>query len=165
MKKHLHLIGIFTLALAMAFSSCKKDDDDDNGGNSTKDILTSGSWKISALTINPGIDAGGGIVITDFFSMMPDCTKDDLMMFKDDGTLIFDEGPTMCVPGSPQQTEGSWTLSSDNKTLTIKESGEDDIVVTITEVSSSTMKGTFTEEEDFGAGLQTYTYSITMAKQ
>lgn len=164
MKKHLHLIGIFTLALAMAFTSCKKDDDDDNNGNSTTDHLTSGAWKTTAMTVDPGIDFGGGFIVTDFFTMMPDCSKDDLITFQSGGKVIFDEGATKCVPNDPQTSEGTWSLASDDKTLTIKEPGEADVVVTITEISSSTMKGTFSMTDDLGAGTQTYTITITMAK-
>jgi hypothetical protein len=163
MKKHFQLFGILLFAMALVFSSCKKDEDDNNNGNSTVDHLTSGAWKITAMMVDPGIDLGGGIVITDFFTMMPACSKDDLITFHSDGKIIFDEGATKCVPSDPQTTEGTWTLSGDNKTLTMKEPGEDDIVVTITEISSSMMKGTYTMDEDFGAGTQTYTITITMA--
>lgn len=163
MKKHLQLAGILMLVMAFAVSSCKKDDEDDS--NNVKDILTSGNWKITAMTVDPGVDFGGGFVINDLYSMMPAYTKDDFVTFQSDGKVIFDEGPTKYQPSDPQTTEGTWSLSSDNKTLTIKEPGEDDMVVTITEISSSTMKGNYVMEEDFGAGTQTYTVSITMSKQ
>jgi len=164
MKKHLKLFGIFVFALALAMSSCKKDDDDDNGGSSTTDYLTSGAWKTTSMTVAPGIDFGNGVPITDFFAMMPACSKDDLITFQSGGKVIMDEGPTKCVPTDPQTSEGTWSLSSDNKVLTVKEPGEPDVVVTISEISNSMIKGTYTMEEDFGAGLQTYTITITMSK-
>lgn len=157
-----------TLVMAMAFTSCKKDEDDDNNNNGNKttaDYLTTGTWKTTSMKIYPAIDYGGGFIIDDFMMVLPDCTTDDLMTFKANGTLENDEGPTKCNPGDPQTTDdATWSLSSDDKLLTIVEPGEPTFTVTITEINDTMMKGTYTMDEDFGQGTQTYTITITLGR-
>jgi len=165
MKKHLQFIGIFTLVISLAFASCdKKDDDNDNPSKSTSEYLTAGNWKITAMTIDPGIDIGG-LVITDFFTMTPACSKDDLTRFNSNGTITDDEGPTKCDQNDPQTTtEGTWVLSADNKTLTITDPEEAPIDLTIVSINDSSFTGTYTLEEDFGTGLMTYTITVSMTR-
>lgn len=164
MKKAFQLLPILALVFSLSFVSCSSDDDgDDNPSKTTSEYLTSGSWKVSAMTIDPGLNFGG-VVITDFFAQIPACTQDDLTNFQSDGTVVFDEGATKCNPNDPQTTSGTWTLASDNKTMTVKEPGEEDLVITISSINDTGMTGTFTMEEDFGAGMATYTITVSFVK-
>ncbi|MFT5480971.1 MAG: hypothetical protein ACI9NN_001939, partial [Bacteroidia bacterium] len=44
----------------------------------------------------------GGIQITDIYSQLNDCSKDDLNKYETDKTGVYDEGTTKCDPTDPQ---------------------------------------------------------------
>lgn len=47
------------------------------------------------------------------------CSLDDIMIFKSDKKLAFDEGATKCDPTDPQQvTDGTWSYDKTTKVLT-----------------------------------------------
>jgi len=146
----------------LTFTACKKDED---SPKTAKDYLTAGFWKMTAGTIDPGIDFGG-TVITDFYAFLDACEKDDLTRFNADGTITDDEGATKCDPDDPQTTtDGSWVLSADNKTVTMSYPGEDPTSMTIGTLNESTFVGTYTIVEDFGGGPVSYTFTITLKLQ
>lgn len=114
--------SLSVIALAFFFigtlGSCKKDE------KSKTELLTHHSWIIKSHTINPAIDLGTGVLITDLYAnefFYPACTKDDFMTFKDNGQVISDEGATKCSAGAPQTTTQSWTFNSDETVITISE--------------------------------------------
>ncbi|MCB2219744.1 MAG: lipocalin family protein [Bacteroidetes bacterium] len=168
MKNTILKSGILLIAMALVFAGCKKDEnDDDNPQNSktTSEYLTGGYWKVTAMSIDPGIGFGG-VVITDFYSQMPPCVKDDLVKFNSDGSITDDEGATKCDVNDPQTSnDGTWVLSQDNQSVTVDYPDEDAITFTIIDLNDSTFKGSYTAIEDFGSGPLTYTYTITMTKQ
>jgi hypothetical protein len=169
MKKQFRILGLLLLAMAFVVSSCNKDDDDDNnnGNKTTTEYLTSGSWRITAMVLDPPLDLGNGLVITDLYQspMLPQCAKDDYFTLHADGKVTFDEGPSKCDPADPQTTEGTWTLSDDEKTLTMKEPGEEDITMTISGVNDDTFTGTTTMEIDLGTGQpMMLTINVTAVK-
>ncbi len=120
------------MVAALAFAtSCKKDEDEkSNSPAKTKtELLTSGSWKITSLIL-------GG---TDLWPSQDACDKDDLAIFKTDGTYIDDEGATKCDPADPQQTTSTWKFTNNETVLeidgdagTIKELTESKLVIEAT---------------------------------
>jgi hypothetical protein len=94
---------LFIFALTLTVPSCKKDETI----KSVKEILTSKSWKMSSSKQN-GVE------------IIEDCTKDDIITFATDGTFTTTVGSTTCYYGETGNS-GTWTLSSDGKTLTIDE--------------------------------------------
>ena len=166
MKKIIKKIGWVSLILLLAVSACKKDEETPaEPQKSTKDYLTAGYWKTTAMTIDPGINIGG-TVITDFFAQMLPCTKDDLTRFETNGKITDDEGATKCDPNDPQTTtDGNWVLAADNKSVTISYPGEDPITVVFSTINATTLSGTYTVIEDFGSGPLTYAFTVTMALQ
>lgn len=166
MKKHILHAGLILVAMAFVFTSCKKDDDDDPSTNSktNEEYLTSGYWKITAMTIDPGVSIGG-TTITDIFSQFPPCAKDDLIKFNSNGTITDDEGATKCDINDPQTTnDGTWVLSQDKKSVTVDYPDEDAFTMTFIEISDTKMKGSYTAVEDWGSGPLTYTYTVTFGK-
>lgn len=163
MKFNLRTIGLLSFAFMLTIAACKKDDDTP-ATPTTKEYLTAGNWKVTAMTIDPGVDFNGTL-FTDFYSMMPTCSKDDLMLFNVNGTVTDDEGATKCDPDDPQtQTDGTWALSSDNKTLTVTYP-DDTVVLTISTINGTTIVGTYSMVEDFGDGDVTYLVTITFTLQ
>lgn len=99
---------IRTAFLAMAtmafFSSCKKDKDDDNTGNGKTDLITNGSWKISAVHEKLGENPWVDITAQEY----EDCELDDRIQFSKPNIVTTDEGATKCDPSNPQTDTGTW---------------------------------------------------------
>ncbi|MCF8367689.1 MAG: lipocalin family protein [Bacteroidales bacterium] len=166
MNTKIKLLGLLSFAVIL-LSSCSKSDDEPAGDTpkTTTEKLTSGNWKVTAMTIDPGINFFGTIY-TDFYAQMEACEKDDLIKFNSNGTITDDEGATKCDANDPQATtEGTWVLSADNSQLTIDYPDEDPITMTIITLNATTFKGSYTIMEDFGEGIQTYTLTTTMSLQ
>ena len=163
MKNYLKIISLFVIVFAIALTSCKKEE---ITTKTPTEYLTAGNWKVTGMTINPGIEVLG-VVVTNIYALgVQDCTKDDLITFNTDGKLTEDEGPTKCDPDDPQTTnDGTWTLSDDGKTLTILYPGDDPEIATITTLNGTNLIITSTLIEDFGLGTNTYTATITMTLQ
>ncbi len=159
----LSLLGIGLLSLG----SCKKEEE---AAPTRKSLLTAGTgtWKLTASTISPGINVGG-TTITDFYGQMDACEKDDLFIFTSASANNYkeEEGATKCDPADPQiAATGNWTMSSDEKKLSITSTETGETVseteeVTISSMTSTQMVGTFTEEID---GIN-YTLTATWTKQ
>ncbi|MCF8238393.1 MAG: lipocalin family protein [Saprospiraceae bacterium] len=118
--KIFQILGLGLLAISLTMGACKKDDDT----QSTSDILIEGKWDLTAATINPGVEIFPGIVVNDLLIDEEPCDADDLTIFNADGSSAGDEGATKCDPSDPQNyNNGTWSLSSDEKTLTISIEG------------------------------------------
>jgi hypothetical protein len=143
-------LNLFLIAIvALAMGSCKKD-------KTVSELLTTGSWKFTVITIDPGIDLdGSGSLVTDLFAQLDACDKDDLTIFKSGGISNYDEGAVKCDSSSPQTTTGTWVLSADEKTLTFD--GESWQILSL---DDSTLKVKYAE--DYGSGV-TYTITATLS--
>ncbi len=104
MKKHLYTI----LGLLIFFSSCKKE--------KTKDELLLGDWRMNALTADPP-QVVNGVVITDWYSQLEDCDKDNYYTFNSNKTYKFDEGATNCDSLDPQNISGNWQFLNNETEL------------------------------------------------
>ena len=147
------MLGVFALLLT---TSCNKDDD------ATPDkakLLTNGSWKMSAMTVDPPID-WFGIPVTDVFAKLPTCVTDDFAVFKTNGTVIYDEGASKCEPADPQTSNGTWSLNTAQTILTLTNDGETENW-TIATLTTTTFKADFKVTEE---GV-TYTFSVTFVKK
>jgi hypothetical protein len=60
---------------------------------------------------------------------------------------------------------GTWVLSADNASLSVSYPDEDPFTFQILELNDNTFKGKYTFLEDFGAGLLTYSVTVTMIRQ
>ncbi len=110
-----------------AFSSCKKDDSTPD----TTALLTSGKWKLTAETTK-GVNT---------FTSKLACEKDDTWTYTADLKGVYDEGATKCSASDPQSTPFTWSLSADQKKLTlIDPSFPIPITGDILELTSSTLK-------------------------
>lgn len=121
--------------------------------------LSDKNFKIVAMTVNPGINDGTTIV-TDIYAQMDDCSKDDLTIFKTNGTVSFDEGAVRCNTSDPQTTTGTWVWNSNETVLTVTEAGENTSFTIVTN-DGTTLKATTTEN----IGGTNYVFTITWTKQ
>ena len=163
--KILSVTVISLLFFAFVISGCKKDKEAAPGSTSytRTQMLTAKPWKMTAMTVNPGIDMGGGLIITDIYStFFASCDKDNLYKFSANGTYSFEEGATVCTTGDPQIYEtGTWAfLNNETKMVTTPTTGVAD-TTTITSISLTTIVSTKTET----TGGTTYTYTQTMTAQ
>jgi hypothetical protein len=116
--KTARVILLIIFALSLAIPSCKKD------SKSRKEILTSGSWKLSSMKMNGTAQA------------IQACLLDDFYTFSTAGTYTFSPGAVKCS-SSDISYSGVWSLSTDEKYLivdgqssTIIEFSESKVVIT-----------------------------------
>ncbi|MBA3648064.1 MAG: DUF5004 domain-containing protein [Chitinophagales bacterium] len=150
-KFTLNSISPFLFVLLIIFSvGCKKDK------VSNTERLTNKSWKVVALTVSPGIDVNG-TVITDFYSQLADCNKDDIYTFSTNKTYTIDEDGLKCNQIDPQTTTGVWSFNSDETVLTLDNTTSYSII----QLDDNTLKASYSEVTN---GIN-YTYTITFNKQ
>jgi|GEM_PF-2522414 len=144
------------LLFTLSFVGCKKKDDE----ISTRDALIQGRWKLTALTVEPGINTGLS-VITNLYAQeafVPSYEKDDVTIFASAGTYQVEEGALKQNPTDPAiNATGMWSLSSDSKALRIQETGELAQNFTLISVSKGQFKGT----TPFVVQGSSITYTIT----
>ena len=108
MKSLLICTTIFTL---LTISCSKKDSD-----LSKKGLLTTGSWKLTAVMAD---NDSNGTYETDVFATFSDCFKDNFYTYRSNGELELNEGPTKCDPIDPQTETASWQLTQSETHLKI----------------------------------------------
>ena len=108
MKSFLISTTIFTLLII----SCSKKD----SNLSKKDMLTSGSWKLTAVVSD---DDANGSYEKDEFARFSDCYKDNYYTFQSNGVLELNEGPTKCSPADSQTETATWQLTQNETYLKI----------------------------------------------
>ena len=97
--KSINYFLLLVFALALTIPSCKKD------AKTATEILTSKSWKMTSFKINS-------------VELIEDCDKDDFITFLAGGTYTYNVGTTTCYDGDVNY-DGTWSLSADEKTLTV----------------------------------------------
>ena len=109
MQKMQKITSCFAIAiaiLALSVASCKKE-----VVLTPKDHLTTGSWKLTAETTQ-GVES---------YSFRKACEKDNFETYTAAGKFTFDEGASKCSPTDSQSDTSDYTLSADNKTITVKD--------------------------------------------
>jgi hypothetical protein len=108
---------LFTLPLlivAYVFVSCSKDD-----GNTPeltkKEMLTGHVWVTSAMTISPALSIGG-VSVTDLYSRIWDCSKDNSYTFNKDSSFNVSEEANSCDPVT-SVVDGQWTFNSNESAI------------------------------------------------
>jgi hypothetical protein len=117
--------------LPFALSSCKKDKEP-----SRNEMLTTGKWKVISSSISPATDwDGDGDPDSDLFGLMDSCEKDNYTIFRIEGTVEENQGPTKCDPLDPQIDILNWSLKN-NETILVVD-GED---YTIEQLDETTLR-------------------------
>ncbi len=119
---------IFTCCVALILPACEKDDK----SKTRTELLTSGSWHVTAYTVDPAIDwDGDGTDESNIYAIMEQCIKDDYTTFTADGKGELDEGPTKCNDNDPQVTPLEWSFDQSEEQLTVQ--GTDYLIESLTE--------------------------------
>jgi hypothetical protein len=122
---------LLIVSLFLAILSCKKDEEP-----TKKDLLCGKNWILVAETISPALNYNGTL-ITDLYSQLESCSKDDIGIFNTNGTYTFEEGLTKCDVNDPQVWDsGTWVFNSDQTILVLTGDGGT-LNATIVELSSS----------------------------
>jgi len=111
------------------------------------DMLCFSNWTVSTATISPGIDIGGGQLITNLLAQSDSCDLDDFTKFNADKTGKDDDGLTKCDPTDPQSTSFTWSFNEDETKITYDGDLYDIVVLNETTL---TVKITI-DGEDLGA--------------
>ncbi len=157
------------LVLGITLGACKKDKDDPKPATKSE-LLMGKNWKVTAVTVDPALVIGG-TSFTNLYTqsaIFPDCAKDDLYRFDSGSVYKEDEGGTKCSPTDLQTRVGTWSLSTDERTLTTAlpataTNGAENVSYTLLEVSENTWRSTTIER--FGSTTTDYTLTITFTKQ
>lgn len=127
MKKALFPATLTLILLtSLLFTSCTKDEP--KKALTKTELLCSAPWKMTSSTIDPGIDFGNGVIVTDFYAQFDPCQKDDLIRYFSNGTGVYDEGLTKCYPLDQQMESFTWLFNSDETKLTENEEDEYNVV-------------------------------------
>lgn len=129
-------------------SSCAKKTEylqasDDIVGSSKK--LDNTRWKLTAETSIVETANQPNITRNDFIDY-DECELDDIIIYKPNNILAMDQGATKCFDSDPQLADvGVWTLSSDEKTLTVTTTdgnlfGLGPLKLTVLQLNNSTLK-------------------------
>jgi hypothetical protein len=122
-------INIYTLsllAIALVFTSCKKEEEPDPAPAMTKtQMLTGNNWVVNSMIIDQEYgygycseDLGNGTYEL-FPNCFDDCDLDDFWDFETDMSYVNHEGSNICFGVDPILCEGSWSFNTNETVLEI----------------------------------------------
>jgi len=156
-------IGFAFILTGLFFTACKKDKKDPEpvpanptpAPQTNTQRLTGKNFKMTALTVDPPI-----LGITDLYSQLEDCQKDNLIRFDEPNVFKEDEGTTKCNTNDPQTETGTWVWNTDETIITTN-MGTETLSYTVVTNDGNTLKVKYTEEI---SGTK-YTVTATYTKQ
>ncbi|UOQ73629.1 hypothetical protein [Hymenobacter cellulosilyticus] len=157
-------LPIAVLALACAFTGCKKDNEDTPAPAQSKtDMLTSKRWRVIADVSTETIN--GKTTSYDEFADYEACEKDNFTKFSPDKTLKVDEGTLKCDPSADQQSSGTWDFNSDQSKLLLASPDLGGLTVPfeLVELNSTTIKLRLTQTFGTDPNKETYTETYTFS--
>jgi len=157
---------ILLLCLFSAFTtSCRKlsiypDDLDPTVGTTSKLIV--GTWKLTGSWMKVVTSDGKITEFNNLPSYQP-CDFDDVITYSSNQVYVLDYGSDLCEPLDPSSMTGSWTVSKDNKFLTITFPPNDYINDLVSEIISVTST-TLTTRTTLGIGDADFTNTLIFTK-
>jgi len=145
------------IILSWALGSCKKDNP---SPVSDASLLTTKSWLKTKAEITYS-----GITVDATSNIIPDCQKDDITTFAEDGTYKVSVGADDCG-GSAEDQTGTWSLTNNRSTLHVT-AGVNSFDATIISLTNTTLKGSVKEDnydinnDGKPDGTVTLTYTFT----
>jgi len=141
------------LFVTSLFFGCSKSNN--NNTTKSKTELLQGSWHHTSVIYSPAMYDynNDGVKDAEAYPFTADCQKDDFMTLQTNGVAVFDEGTTKCNPSDPQTRNTTWSLSSDEKTLTV-----DGASVTLIQLDDNVLKVLTTGSDNGVSFTITVTY-------
>jgi PBP1b-binding outer membrane lipoprotein LpoB len=140
--KRLRLLAMMLLT-AVLFAACSKDTTEPSNPTPTPSTPTKtpkelfiGTWKIESSVSNGA-------------NTLPDCSRDNLITFKADGSYTSDQGTVKCDPTDPQNDNGTWNLDAYPKLKYKLNTSVDYETVTIQTLDATTLIYTQYESDPF----------------
>jgi hypothetical protein len=126
------LMGISILAL----DGCKKNDEENGPDKSS--LITAHTWRFASLT-------------TTSSDAMVQATVNLVAAFFTNATATFASGGTYSMTILGTSGGGTWEMSADGSTLTLDKGTEDEVVYTVTTLTSDVLMYSITDvDEDLG---------------
>ena len=145
------LFRFLIITLVIGLTACSKNDDGDGSNNFSTGELLIGTWSVTDFDLNIMI---GSRSLIDYLIEVEGLSPADaaaqnaifeaFLASEVTGTLTLKADNTYVSNFGDGSTSGTWSLSSDEKTLTLVE-GADTIILTINSISAKTMKATISE--------------------
>ncbi|MEI9918590.1 MAG: DUF5004 domain-containing protein [Bacteroidota bacterium] len=135
----------FLLLFVVVMIACSKDDDAKVNVSAVLTSKTNG-WVFTSILVGSA----------DLFQYYEDCDKDDATIFASAGTYTVSNTVKCDDSESAISDSGTWSLSSDQKTLTITDDAGPE-TLTILEVDDSHLKATLSGDIDGTAVTATVT--------
>ena len=117
-------------------------------------LLSGGQWRLTDLTTTSKPNGASEDATASIYGQLKATMRDNLTQFTPDGRYVLDEGATKVNPNQAQQKAGTYTLSEDAKSLTVK-LADIERHYSVVEVTPSKLRLALTEGE--GAAAVTYT--------
>jgi hypothetical protein len=82
------------------------------------ELITTGTWKLTAYTSNPAYDwYGNGVFSTNILAVLNPCEADGFDTYKTNGTVEINEGALKCDPANPQTFTASWQFTNNESKI------------------------------------------------
>jgi hypothetical protein len=121
-------------------------------------LLTNGQWRMTEMTTTTREAGATESITASVFAHLKPALRDDLTQFTAAGSYILDEGASKVKADALQQKAGTFVLSEDAQTLTVK-MPDSERKYTVEELTASTLRLKLTE----GEGATAVTYVTTFA--
>jgi hypothetical protein len=121
-------------------------------------LLAAGQWRMTDLVTTSKTAGAAEATTVSLYGQLKSTLRDNLTQFTTDGRYVQDEGLTKANPDLPQQKSGSFTLSEDAKTLTVK-LPDYERQYSVEELSANTLRLKLTEGEGDAAVIYTSTFA------
>lgn len=142
-----HQILVICFFAILISGSCKKDDKKETPEPTKKELL-SNKWNVTDLLLN-------GTSVYNLNIPQVKCAKDNVYTLAADNTYTIEEGAIVCDPSTAGS--GTWALSENDTKLQFTPQTGDPLIFTINELTTTTLKFSYTEDSD--------TYTIVSTKQ
>ena len=143
MKKIFLQSLILSFAGFVIFISCKKDKED-NARKTKTELITTGTWKLTAYTSTPAYDwYGNGVFATNILAALNPCEADGFDTYKINGILEINEGALKCSPMDPQTFTATWAFTNNENKIIYD--GFDEYELTELTATTMRLRSTFVE--------------------
>jgi hypothetical protein len=146
---------LLALAACTALSACCKEEE--APAPTRFELIAGKDWRLIRLTSHNERTRRDTI---DIFAQMPPCERDNIFLFRADGSYLNTEGAIPCSP--PGTRTGTWSLNAEQATITIYVPTYAPLGIDIASLNSDEMIG---KRRISTSGSTSYIETFTFVKQ